>query len=314
MMQVHPRLTTVALAAVAAASLTIAAPAALATSSGHGHGTHHASHQPKHRPKAISAIKLPDGFGPESLTGSGTTLYSGSSTTGAVWTADTKTGKSRVLVAAQEGRSAFGTAIWGDKLVAAGGATGNLYVYDRKTGADVATIPVGGQLLNDIVIQGNTAWVTDTLAPTIYKVALDGSAPVQAIALTNYPFTPGSPTADGIQLDGSSVLVGDITSAAIYRIDPATGAATQVTVPGATFPMNDGILYLGSKLYVAQGDGRLSVVSLTPGSTTGSLVSQRTYAAALTDVAKAGGKLWIMDAKFQQSVDPTSKAVARRIN
>jgi hypothetical protein len=312
-MQVHRRL--ISAAAVAVASLTVAVPATHAATvhnTGHGHGNGH-SNGHGHGAKSPKAIALPDGFGPESLTGSGTTLYSGSSTTGAVWTADTKTGKSRVLVPAQDGRSAFGTAVWGDKLVAAGGATGNLYVYDRKTGADVATITVGGQLLNDVVIQGNTAWVTDTLAPTIYKVALDGSAPVQAIALMNYPFTPGSPTADGIQLDGSSLLVGDITSAAIYRIDPTTGAATQITVPGATFPMNDGILYLGSKLYLAQGDGRLSVVSLTPGATTGSLVSQRTYSAALTDVAKAGGKLWIMDAKFQQSVDPTSKAVARRI-
>jgi sugar lactone lactonase YvrE len=301
-MQVHRRLITTA--AVAVASLTIAVPASQAASKVH-HG---------HKVKAPKSIPLPNGFGPESLTGSGTTLYSGSSTTGAVWTANTKTGKSRVLVAAQTGRSAFGTAVWGDKLVAAGGATGNLYVYDRKTGADVATIAVGGKLLNDLVIQGNTAWVTDTLAPTIYKVALDGSAPPQAIALTNYPFTEGSPTADGIQLDGTSLLVGDITAAAIYRIDPSTGAATQVTVPNATFPMNDGILYQGGKLYLAQGDGRLSVVSLAPGSTTGSLVSQRTYSKALTDVARAGGKLWVMDAKFQQTVDPTSKAVARRIN
>jgi sugar lactone lactonase YvrE len=312
MMQVHARLTTVAVAAVAAASLTVAAPAALATGKGHGHGSHHTSHKPK--PKAISAIKLPDGFGPENLTGSGHTLYAGSSTTGAIWTADTKSGKSEVLVPAQTGRASFGVAVKGGQLVVAGGTTGNLYVYDAKTGADVATIPVGGKLLNDVVIQGNIAYVTDTQAPTIYAVALDGSAPVRAIALTNYPFTEGGYTADGIALDGSSLLVGDIGSAAIYRIDPSTGAATQVTVPGATFPMNDGVLYTGGKLYLAQGNGALSVVSLASGATSGTLVSQKTDAKALTDIAKAGGKLWIMDAAFQQSVDPASQAVVRRID
>lgn len=308
-MQVHRRLTSVALAAVATLSAAAVAPAAQAASS-HGHHGHHAK---PHHTAAPKAIKLPDGFGPENLTGSGHTLYSGSSTTGAIWTADTKSGKGRVLVPARTGRSSFGIAVTGDRLYVAGGATGNLYVYDRNTGADVATIPLGGKLLNDVVIQGNTAYVTDTLAPTIYAVSLDGSSP-RAINLTNYPFTEGSPTADGIALDGSSLIVGDITSAALYRIDPATGAATKIDVGPATFPKNDGILSLGSKLYVSEGDGRLGVVALAPGANTGTLVSQKTYAAALTDVARAGGKLWIMDATFQQSVDPTSKAVARRIS
>jgi streptogramin lyase len=303
-MQVHRRLITTA--AVAVASLTVAVPATQAAGS---HGHHHQAKR-----KAPKAIALPDGFGPESLTGSGNTLYSGSSTTGAVWTANTKTGKSRVLVPAQTGRSAFGTAVAGKNLLVAGGATGNLYVYDRTTGADVSTIAVGGKLLNDVVVRGNIAYVTDTLAPVIYQVALDGSAPPKAINLTNYPFTEGQPTADGIAWAGNALLVGDITSAALYRIDPATGAATKIDVGSATFPMNDGVLLIGRTFYVAEGDGRLAVVKLSGGSDTGSLVSQRTYAAALTDVARAGGSLWIMDAKFQQTVDPTSKAVARRIS
>lgn len=306
-MQVHRRL--ISTAAVAVASLSVAIPAAdAAKPHHHGHTHHHG-----HKAKAPQAIAVPDGFGPESLTGKGSTLYAGSSTTGAVWTANAKTGKSRILVPAQPGRSAFGTAVAGKHLLVAGGATGNLYVYDRATGADVSTIALGGKLLNDVVVSGNIAYVTDTLAPTVYAVALDGSAPPRTINLTNYPFTEGSPTADGIARDGRSLIVGDITTAALYRIDPATGAATKIDVPGATLPMNDGVLLVGRTLFVAEGDGRLAAVKIAPGATTGTLLSQRTYAKALTDVARAGGSLWILDAAFQQTVDPTSEAVARRI-
>src|SRR3569833_91367 len=102
-MQVRSRLTSAA--AIAAAALALPTTGASAAA----------------RPRALPH---PDGFGPENLTGVGSTLYAGSSTTGAVWTAHVHSGRSRMLVPAQEGRAAFGTAVAGSTLVVEGGSPG----------------------------------------------------------------------------------------------------------------------------------------------------------------------------------------------
>jgi sugar lactone lactonase YvrE len=263
---------------------------------------------------APSAIPLPDGFGPESLTGHGSTLYAGSSTTGAVWAANTRTGRGRVLVPAKDGRSAFGTAVAGNRLVVAGGTTGTLYVYDRKTGVDVRSFALGeGAILNDVVVRNGVAWVTDTLSPVLWKVTLDGSAPPQKLQLTGYPTPAGSPGADGLVLDGSSLILGDIGSGQLVRVDPATGTTTPITLGGAKLPMNDGLLRIGNRVWVAEGTGHLADVRLVGGATGGKVVADQKIADAIVDVAKAGGVLWYMDAAFQQEVDPASKAVIRRV-
>jgi hypothetical protein len=290
-MQVRSRLTSAA--ALAAAALALASTSASA---------------------APSAIPLPDGFGPESLTGHGATLYAGSSTTGAVWEGDTRTGHGRVLVPAQEGRSAFGTAVAGPLLVVAGGATGKLYVYDRRTGADVREFALGDDaILNDVVVRRGVAYVTDTLAPVIYRVTLDGSAPPQALHLVGYPTPEGSPGADGLVFDGSSLILGDIGSEQLVRVDPATGQSTPIYLGGAKLPMNDGLLRIGNRVWVAEGTGHLAEVRLVGGATGGAVIADQQLADAIVDVAKAGGALWYMDAAFQQEVDPSSKAVVRRV-
>jgi hypothetical protein len=292
-MQVRSRLTSAAALAAAALALTSTG----ATAAG--------------RP---SAMPLPDGFGPENLTGHGSTLYAGSSTTGAVWTVDVRTGRGRTLVPAHQGRAAFGTAVAGRDLVVAGGATGNLYVYDRRTGADVRTIALGGKLLNDVVVRGGVAYVTDTLQPVLYRVTLNGAAPPRAIELVGYPtLTPGDPGADGLVFDGVSLILGDIQSQSLVRVNPATGASAPIRLGDAKLPMNDGLLRIGNRVYVAEGTGHLARVQLSGGAAGGRVTADRQVAAATVDVAKAGGSLWYMDAAFQQTIDPTSKAVIRRV-
>jgi hypothetical protein len=290
-MQVRSRLTSAV--ALAAATLALAATSAAA---------------------APTAIPLPDGFGPESLTGHGATLYAGSSTTGAVWEGSARTGRGRVLVPAQEGRSAFGTTVAGKWLVVAGGTTGDLYVYDRRTGADVRTFSLGeGAILNDVVVRGGVAWVTDTLSPVLWKVTLDGSAPPQRIQLVGYPTPAGSPGADGLVFDGATLIIGDIDSEQLLRVDPATGVSTPIDLGGAKLPMNDGLLRSGNRVWVAEGTGHLAKVLVTGGATGGKVLADAQVADAIVDVAKAGGALWYMDAAFQQEPDPASKAVIRRV-
>jgi outer membrane protein assembly factor BamB len=287
-MQVRPRLASAALAA--AATLTIAGTASAASP---------------------NAIKLPKGFDPESLTGVGNTLYSGSSYNGAIWMGNARTGKGKVIVKGQKGRSAFGTAVSGNMIVAAGGMTGKLFVYDKATGKTVRTFDLGGQILNDVVIKDGTAWVTDTLEPVIYEVKLDGSADPRKIELKDYPTSGKDPGMDGIALDGDSLIVGDITTGQLIRVDPTTGQSTPIDIGGTKLTGNDGILYEGGQMWVARGDGHLTVIKLAPGSNTGTVESNKMVAKASVDVAVAGGKTWFMDAAFATKHDPKSQAVIR---
>src|SRR5512143_1233163 len=88
-------------------------------------------------------ISLPNGFQPEGIaSGNGTTFYVGSIPTGQVYRGDLRTGQGSVLVPPQPGRSTIGLKYdAGTRLLfVAGGATGNAYVYDGQTGANVATV------------------------------------------------------------------------------------------------------------------------------------------------------------------------------
>jgi hypothetical protein len=72
-----------------------------------------------------------------------------------------------VLVAGQAGRSAIGIKVdRGNRLFVAGGATGQAFVYDARTGADLASdqlAPAGAAtFVNDVVVTAKAAWFTDS--------------------------------------------------------------------------------------------------------------------------------------------------------
>ena len=85
---------------------------------------------------------VPPGSQPEGIaSGQGTTLYVGSRLDGSVYRADARTGNGAVLVPGRpEERGAYGLKLAGGKLYVAGGPFGTGYVYDARTGADVAQL------------------------------------------------------------------------------------------------------------------------------------------------------------------------------
>jgi hypothetical protein len=85
-------------------------------------------------------IGLPDGFQPEGIAiGPGHTFYVGSIPTGRVWRGDLRTGEGAVLVP-DRGRQATGVDVdHRRRLFVAGGPTGDGYVYNARTGADIAS-------------------------------------------------------------------------------------------------------------------------------------------------------------------------------
>ena len=123
---------------------------------------------------AQSSIALPVEFRPEGIaSGKGDSFYVGSIPLGAVYRGSYRTGEGSVLVPPHPGRNHTGLKVDTrfDRLFVAGGASKAIYVYDSKTGDDVAsfTLPDAG-FVNDVVLTRNAAYFTDSLVPQLYRV------------------------------------------------------------------------------------------------------------------------------------------------
>ncbi|MDQ8043559.1 MAG: hypothetical protein AAGC46_02625 [Solirubrobacteraceae bacterium] len=156
---------------MSAATVAALTPATALAGGGHRHGPAHAS-LPAVPPATIA---LPNGWQPEGIAaGRGGQLYVGSIPTGAIYRANAFTGQGSVLVPPHDGRAATGLKVAGGNLIVAGASTGHAYVYDAKTGADIAdiTLTTGTSFINDVAIAGHTAYFTDSRQQQLYRVSL----------------------------------------------------------------------------------------------------------------------------------------------
>jgi sugar lactone lactonase YvrE len=93
----------------------------------------------------------------------------------------------------------------------------------------------------------------------------------------------------------------------LYRIDPATGAATTIDLGGASVPSGDGILLQGRTLYVVQNFlNQVAVVELDPGLASGAIVDTIVSDGFRipTTVARAGNRLYLVNARFDVAFPP----------
>jgi sugar lactone lactonase YvrE len=260
-------------------------------------------------------IRLPDGWQPEGIaSGRGTSLYVGSIPTGAVWKGDARTGRGDVLVAGQAGRSAIGIKVdRRNRLFVAGGATGQAFVYDARTGADLASYqlaPAGAAtFVNDVVVTAKAAWFTDSRIQQLYALPLGhhGRLPAQSRVRT-LPLTGDLVYGEGNNLNGivaargGRVLLSVQTNTGkLFRIDPRSGVTREVDLGGASLLNGDGMLLAGRTLFVVQNrDNKIAVVRLS-----GSLHRGRVVA-TLTDpdfdvpttIAFTAGRLYAVNARF----------------
>ena len=260
-------------------------------------------------------IRLPDGWQPEGIaSGRGTSLYVGSIPTGAVWKGDARTGRGDVLVAGQAGRSAIGIKVdRRNRLVVAGGATGQAFVYDARTGADLASYqlaPAGAAtFVNDVVVTAKAAWFTDSRIQQLYALPLGhhGRLPAQS-GVRTLPLTGDLVYGEGNNLNGivaargGRVLLSVQTNTGkLFRIDPRSGVTREVDLGGASLLNGDGMLLAGRTPFVVQNrDNKIAVVKLS-----GSLHRGRVVA-TLTDpdfdvpttIAFTAGRLYAVNARF----------------
>jgi sugar lactone lactonase YvrE len=263
-------------------------------------------------------IALPDGFQPEGIAAAGQQFYAGSIPTGAVYRGSLRSGAGAVLVPAKAGRSAIGLKVDRGRIFVAGGQTGMAYVYDARTGKDIAayTLATGGDtFVNDVVVTKRAAWFTDSFRPVLYKVPLTANGrPGRQAAVKTVPLTGDYVHGQGFNVNGIAatangkmLVIVQSSTGTLFTVVPKTGFAKKIGLGGASASNGDGILLAGRTLYVVQNsDNRVAVFLLAPNRRSGKLVKTITHPQldVPTTAAKHGKRLYVVNARF--GTTPTS--------
>jgi hypothetical protein len=251
-------------------------------------------------------IPLPNGFQPEGIAAHGSKLFVGSLANGAVWTSDTKGRHTRVLVPGESGRSVAGLKVAGRKIFAAGAESKTLYVFDRKTGRDVKTYDVpGAGFINDVAISGGNAYFTESAADkqVFYVVRRSGRGGVREVDIEGDLVYQEGFNANGIVAAGGRLITVQTNTGKLFTLDPRTGDSKEIALSGlaTTLVNGDGLLRKGRTLWVVQNqENRIAVVRLSRDLSTGTVTGFLTDSDfdVPTTIARAGGDLWAVNARF----------------
>jgi sugar lactone lactonase YvrE len=225
-------------------------------------------------------IALPGATSAEGIArGAGTTFYAGDLFAGDIFRGNIRTGVVTTFIDAPAGRNALGIRVdlAHGLLFVAGGFTGQGYVYNLRTGADVATFQFGtppGSIVNDVIVAGGAAWFTDSVQPNLYRVPIHadgtvGSASTLVLSGPAAEVTPGF-NLNGIAAtpDGSTLIVAHSNNGTIYTVNPTTGASAAIAgggFPNVKLPNIDGILLEAGRLWAVQNfSNQITELRLSP--------------------------------------------------
>jgi sugar lactone lactonase YvrE len=263
-------------------------------------------------PAYPATIQLPNGFRPEGITISENTFYVGSIPTGSVFRGNLRTGGGTVFVQ-RTGRAAIGLDLDNrGRLFVAGGPTGNAYVYNARTGADVAqfTLAPMPAFINDVVVTRTGAYFTDSTRAALFRVPIGNGGrlgtSVQTIPLTGAFQLQSGFNANGIDAtpNGRWLVIAQSNTGKLFRVNPSTGATTEIVLAnGETIPSADGILLDGKTLYAVQRnlqEYRVAVIAVNTSLTSGRVVTRIADSRfdVPTTIDELGRRLYVVNARF----------------
>jgi len=223
----------------------------------------------------------------------GTLSWSGNLTNaGAIYKGNLLTGEGQVLVP-PTGKKLAGLSYDArtDYLYAATGHSGGfagprweqgIKVYTATSGRLLAEVIFGDDMvINDVLVTDTGVYCTDSISTTLYKLPLedDGkvfSSTVEKIEMTGFEMAEGF-NANGLVGDfgGKELVIINITTGVLYRVDTESGAASLVDIQGdeQLFADGDGLYMDGRTLYIMQNfSQKIAVVELSDDLTQGTFV------------------------------------------
>ena len=316
------------LVATAVVALMMTGSVALADHGGHGgHGGGHGDHGKKgrgHDNKAASATVFtltPSTHGnPEGVAaGGGRTFFVGAVGDGTIYRGSVDSPTATEFITGATGKSAVGMKVAGGRLYVAGGATGQIVVYDIATKQQVASFDTGaGGFLNDLVVtRDGDVFVTDSFRPTIWhvtaaQVTAGTGTPEQISVAPEITFAGGGAfNLNGIvaRNGGRRLIVVQSNTGKLFRIDLGA-TATSRTIQQVDAPAlvgGDGLLIDKGRLIVVQGSpAQLSILKLRDGGSRATLEDTRTDPSLRgpSTVARVKKLLLVVNADFATSTQP----------
>ena len=259
-------------------------------------------------------INLPNGWQPEGIAiGKGNTFYVGSIPTGRIWKGNLRNGQGSELVP-NRGRQAIGVAVdERNRLFVAGGPTGDGYVYDARTGADIAQYDFtsASSFVNDVVVTKRAAWFTDSVRQFLYKVPIGRNGELgaaQSVPLTGDIVYQSGFNVNGIDAtpNGRTLIIVQTNTGKLFTAN-RQGVTHEIALGGASVP-GDGILLHGKKLYavVRSPDDGVVVIKLRRNLASGSVLRTITNPDLddPTTVDEHGSRLYAVNARFSTPPGP----------
>ncbi|WP_285695250.1 superoxide dismutase [Actinomadura sp. NBRC 104412] len=256
-------------------------------------------------------IPLPNGFQPEGIaTGHKTYAYLGSRVDGRIWRADLRTGKGKVF-SPGPGTPSLGLKTGNGLLYVAGGTGGDARVIDLRTGRILKrhVLTTGTAFINDLVLTRSGAFVTDSANPVLYRLPLGVHGKATSVPLSGDWVQEAGTNANGIVQtpDRRSLLIVQSNTGRLFRVDPRTGHARLVDLGGESLQFGDGMLLVGSTLYVVQNrDNVIAVLKVARDGRKARVVERITdpdFDVPAT-VARFGGRLYLPNARFTTPPTP----------
>jgi sugar lactone lactonase YvrE len=265
---------------------------------------------------------------PEGITeGPGTSFFVGSLGDGTIFRGDAATGAVEVFLPPNgDGRQAIaGLDIDGyGRLIACDFDGRQVFGYDLASRQLVARhrLPAAGSMPNDVVVAGDTAYVTDSADPVIWRLPAGPAGigePEVAIDLAGFGVAdPAYLNGIVAHPDGSLLLAASQGEGGVlWRVDLAEATASPVDLGGYEFNA-DGMLIDGEVLYGVLNRGEtaedvvfmISAARLVPDWRSGVILSELTYPEwdFPTTIAKVGGQLLVVCSQINRrdtAVPPT---------
>lgn len=267
-----------------------------------------------------STINLPTAWQPEGIAIKGHTFYVGSIPTGSVYRGDLRTGQGAPFIV-RTGRAATGLEVKGDRLFVSGASTGKAFVYNVKTGADVATYTFDPGFINDVVVTKNGAYFTNSNVAALFRVPIQngqlGSTPQRIPLSGDFKLATTGLNANGIEAtrNGKWLIIVQTATAKLFRVNPSTGATVEIDLGGGSVPNGDGLLLdKKNRLFVVQNrSNQIAVIDLNKDLTSGKIVSTITDArfAIPTTIDDYKNFLYAVNAKFGSPPASTSYEVVQ---